>query len=142
MKEEHIKKLTELFKKGETSLKEEADFYKNIEGKGEIYSDLANYVNQEKVVVPENLNEKLWADFEKKISEKKSPKIWKWSIAASILLVIGFYISSAYQQQKEREKQSLLEEARAMFAESKTIEKQNSILYEDETLILYTKKEN
>lgn len=139
MKEEHIKKLTELYKNGATSVKEEADFYNSIEQKNHDFSDLAKYIHQEKVNIPENLNEKLWTDFEEKISEKKSPKIWKWSIAASILLLFGFYVNSQYQQQKELEKQAMLEEAKSMFTAYYEQEEGFKKILENELVIIYTK---
>lgn len=138
MKEEHIKKLTELYKNGETSLNEEVEFYTSIECKNHNYSDLAKYIHQEKVDVPENLNEKLWIDFDEKISEKKSPKIWRWSIAVSILVLFGFYINSEYQHQKEMEKQALLEEAKNMFDTYYEEEGYKKIL-ENELVVVYTK---
>lgn len=98
---------------------------------------------QNKIEVPENLNEKLWSSFEEKISKKKSNVIFKWSAVASIALLLTFYVNYNYQKnQEELKKKALLKEVKSMFDEPSENFKINSVLFEDETLIVYTKTEN
>lgn len=143
MREEHIKELISKYNAGLTSVKEEEQLFNNIPEGDERLQQIATYKNHKKVKVPENLNDKLWIDFDEKITENISKPFYRWSVVASVLLVLALYVNYNYQKnQEELKKQALLEEAKSMFAETKEPLKMNKILFEDETLIVYTKTEN
>ena len=143
MREEHINELITKYKAGLTSVKEEEELFNNSPESDERLQQIASFKESQKVKVPENLKEKLWVDFEEKIVEKKSKPIYKWSAVASVLLILALSLNYSHQKnQEELEKQALLEEAKSMFADTKEPLKMNKILFEDETLIVYTKTEN
>lgn len=143
MREVHINELITKYKTGLTSIKDEELLFNNIPENDERLQQIASFKESQKVKVPENLNEKLWVDFEEKITQKKSTPIYKWSAVASVLLILALYLNYGYQKnQEELKKQALLEEAKSMFAETNEPLKMNKILFEDETLIVYTKTEN
>lgn len=143
MREEHINELISKYNAGLTSVIEEELLFNNIPESDERLLQIASFKKQQKIKAPKNLNEKLWVDFDEKITQKKSKPIYKWSVVASVLLILALYLNYNYQKnQNEHEKQALLEEAKSMFHMTSEPLKMNKILFEDETLIVYTKTEN
>lgn len=130
----------EKYKNGLTTKQEEDFMFKNTQ-EPEI-QDLGAYIKSRQVKVPNNLNEQLWLDFERRIDKKNTRKIWKWSAAASIVLFVAFYANLRYQNHvNEIHNGQLLEEAISMFSELEEPIQPSRILFEDETLIVYTKTE-
>ena len=140
MNEVHMKDLIEKYKKGLTSAEEEEFLFENSQHP-EIQK-LGMFMENQKVEVPKDLNEQLWSDFEQKIEAKKPRKIWKWSAVASVTLVLAFYGNLRYQNHlNEMKKGQLLEEAISMFSEVEEPIQPSKILFEDDTIIVYTKTE-
>jgi hypothetical protein len=138
MKKEHIKELFEKYKKGETSLEEEKFL---LENSSELNFPLANWINMERENknVPENLNEKLWASFEKRTPSKNKIMLRVLVAAASIVLLFSLYPKN-YQDDTQSliEKQALLMEAKSMFTEIEQNTNQE-IIFENDLIVLYTK---
>ena len=138
MNEVHMKDLIEKYKKGLTSAEEEEFLFENSQHP-EIQK-LGMFLENQKVEVPKDLNEQLWSDFEQKIEAKKTIKIWKWSAVASVTLALAFYGNLRYQNHlNEMKNGQLLEEAISMFPDVEETFQPSKILFEDETIIVYTK---
>ena len=143
MKEESIKKLKEKYYTGSTSLKEEKQLIQESSKEDSITGKIALFLENQKNEAPKGFNENLWESFEEKIIEKKRPVLWIWSAAASVVIVLFFYFFNLHQSNVEEiRKQALLEEAKSMFTEQEEPIKTDKILFEDETLIVYTTTEN
>lgn len=143
MREESIKPMLEKYKKGLTSSEEEQLLFDHIDEQDIEMYKLSTFVKNKKVTTPRKLNEKLWDSFEEKIKDKQKPKrIWQWSAVASILLILAWYVPYDYQNHlEEMEKQRLLEEAKSMFLKKTEPTKNDKILFEDETLIVFVRTE-
>ncbi|MFD2530093.1 hypothetical protein [Polaribacter marinaquae] len=136
MKEENIKNLVEKYKLGNTTLEEEAYLFDSVKNTEEGLGNWANFVKTNKKVAPNNFNDKLWNSFEPKIANKYSFRYKFFGAVASVavLITLAFYSFSNNKQSIE-EKELLLNEARSMFTDNETI------IFEDELIIVYTKQE-
>lgn len=143
MKEESIKKLKEKYYAGSTSLKEEKQLNQESSKEDSSTGKIALFLENQKIEAPKGFNDNLWQSFEEKIIEKKRPAFWIWSAAASVVIVLSFNFFNLHQSNVEEiRKQTLLEEAKSMFIEKEEFIKTDKILFEDETLIVYTATEN
>ncbi|MAD96267.1 MAG: hypothetical protein CMB99_02970 [Flavobacteriaceae bacterium] len=143
MKEESIKKLKEKYYAGSTSLQEEKQLIQESSQEDSSTGRIASFLKDQQQEAPKGFNDELWESFEEKIVEEKKPSFWIWSAAASIVIVLSFYFFNLYQGNvDEIHKQALLEEAKSMFIEQEEPIKTDKILFEDETLIVYTSTEN
>lgn len=141
MKEDEIEKLVKKYKEGNSTLSEEQflfDHAKNTKPSLEAWS---TFVKNNKNEIPNNFNDRLWGSFEnKKIGKYKRRKVVGiLSTAASVLLVISFYIANSKQKELSySEKKALLNEAVAMVSSSKTPVIHQSVIYENEMVVIYT----
>ena len=140
MKEETIKNRIEKYKNGETSLKEEKRLFDEVgENESEI-KILAGFVEENKIEIPYNLNDKLWNSFEKKTAKKNRFKIGIFSAAASILLLVSLYFGFLNNDELSyNEKQALLNEAKSMFSDAEVKQTIHNIIIETDFVIVYTK---
>lgn len=136
MKKVDIKHLVEKYKKGSSTLEEEAFLISkstdlNIEDKV-----LFEYLKKKKISTPENLNARLWEDFNKK-NKIRYLKIFS-AVASVALLISIFLIKPTEKEMSYADKKALFDEAKAMIAKTKKQTIIQNIIYEDELIKIYT----
>ncbi|WP_159948744.1 hypothetical protein [Polaribacter septentrionalilitoris] len=142
MSEENINNIIQKYEAGKSSLVEEKILFNNADEANENLKTWATYVKRNQAKVPENLNEKLWKSFEDKTAKKNNFKLGFVSTAASIALIMSFYLFSRSDNKlRQNEKEALLNEAKNMFQDSIENNPIHRILLEDELVIVYTKIE-
>ena len=140
MKEETIKNRIEKYKNGETSLKEEEQLFKNVGENQPGIEVLSDFVKENKINIPPNLNDKLWKSFEEKTTKNNRFKIGFFSAAASILLLVSLYFGFLNNDELSYdEKQALLNEAKSMFSDAEVKQTIHNIIIETDFVIVYTK---
>ena len=142
MKDKKIKDLNEKYKAGASTLHEEQFLFDNVENSGSTIEAWATFVKLTKREAPENFNDTLWDSFQNRTIKKRRFKIGIMSAAASIILLITLFIGIPKQNKLSyNEKKDLLNQALNMFALSEQEITKESIIYEDEMIIIYTSLE-
>ena len=139
MKENNINKLIEKYNQGNTSLKEEAKLNHLLKNSDNTEADWLTFTRQNKIETPTDFNTKMWETFEKKQhfkSNKTRFRVLSAVATIALLIAIGFALPKT-NELSYSEKENLLLEAQAMFKEASKNEA--TILFEDETIIVYTK---
>jgi hypothetical protein len=140
MKEETIKSLIEKYKSGTSSLQEEELLFDNASESDDGIKTWSTFVKNHKNEAPENFNNTLWESFEKRKNRIQRFRIGVLSAAASVLLIVAFFINNSNQNEfNNLEKKALLEEAKSMFIDSKKTKSIHNILIESDLVIVYTK---
>ena len=93
------------------------------------------YVEGHKQPVPPGIGEKVWAGIRPR-KQKQQRIILATSIAASLGLLVSFFIPAS-QEQSDAEKRRLLQEALSMFPEEEKTPNEEDIIYEDDMIIIY-----
>lgn len=130
-------KIEEIIKKymaGESSMEEEKELLESREKLDPALKAWSQYVQNSKKQAPEGLVDTI------SVTASNRGRVIKMAVfaaAASILLLLGFYLGGSLQKQENKEmslseKQEKLAEAYAMFDDSE------NIIYEDDLIILYT----
>ncbi|MEM9549149.1 MAG: hypothetical protein AAGA77_24390 [Bacteroidota bacterium] len=139
MKSEEIEKLIEKYKNGLSTIEEELflfDHIKNIDPSLQAWS---TFVKNNKTEPPENLNDKLWKSFQNKTTKKRRLYTSIISVSASILLFVGFFtINPGQEELSYSEKEALLNQARNMFSNNVQQEMEQTIIYENDMIVVYT----
>jgi hypothetical protein len=139
MNEETIKELFDKYKNGETSLIEEQELFNAANKTESEIGSLSQFINNNQIKTPENLNEKLWGSFDKRTANKNKFRIGMYSAAASILLLFSLYFWNLEPQKMTyNEKLALLNEAKSMFSNESDKEINRNIILETDLVILYT----
>jgi hypothetical protein len=137
IKEELIKK----YLAAESSLEEEQKLFNN-ENNAPDLDAWATYVKHNRKKGTNHLKESIWHSIE---TRKKRRQRYLYAIpaaAASIALLVTFFITKPNEPSiTDEEKWALLTEALTMFPEDTTTDEQRNILYEDETIVIYTTEE-
>ncbi|MDB2385231.1 hypothetical protein N9V96_02035 [Polaribacter sp.] len=139
MKKEDIKNLVDKYEAGKTNLNEENFLFghKNIENTND--DILFNFIKNNKKESPNNLNEKLWDNFEIQQKTKKKRNIAIFSAVASVALIVTLFLIKPFETEMSyAEKAKLLTEAKNMIAISEVGNANENTLYEDEFIIIYT----
>ncbi|MBU3011606.1 hypothetical protein KO506_09345 [Polaribacter vadi] len=140
MSEEHINNLIKRYKAGESSLEEEKLLFDAVDESNPEMKSVATFIQNNRITAPNNLNDKLWGSFEKRRSKSKRLKIGIFSAAASIALLVTFYINIDHQNKLSiSEKQALLNEAKNMFSDVNSSENQHRIILESDLVVVYSK---
>lgn len=140
MNEEHMNNLIKKYKAGKSSLQEEKLLFDAVDESNPELKSVATFIQKNNITAPDNLNEKLWDSFEKRSLKSKRLKIGIFSAAASIVLLVTFYISSVdSHKMSNSEKQALLNEAKNMFADVNSSENQHRIILESDLVVVYSK---
>ncbi|WP_405564170.1 hypothetical protein [Polaribacter sp. Asnod6-C07] len=140
MSEEHMNNLVKKYKAGESSLEEEKLLFDAVDESNPEMKSVATFIQKNRITAPDNLNDKLWESFEKRRSKSKRLKIGVFSVAASIALLVTFYINMNHQNKlSTSEKQALLNEAKNMFADVNSSENQHRIILESDLVVVYSK---
>ena len=142
MSPDKIKELIQKYEAGMSTLEEEQFLLEQAKHEDTGMAAWATYVKHKKSKVPQNLNEDLWASFEKKTNTKRRYLYWL-TAAVSVLFVLGIWVAQTTEKiQSLAEKKALLEEARSMLAPTpQKMKIENEIIYEDDILIIYNKIE-
>ena len=99
----------------------------------------STFIKKNKTNVPEGLNDKLWESFQNKKRKRRRTFIGALSAAASVLLLISFFIGGRVQkEQSYAEKEMLLNQALDMFKDSEQKKAEYKIFYENEMIVVYT----
>jgi len=142
MKEVNIKEIIEKYKSGNSSLKEEAFLFDNVDESQHEIKTWASFVKRNKKVAPDNFNDALWESFDKKTTKNNRFKIAIMSAAASILLISTLYLNNIRDKGlSNSEKEALLNEAKSMFTEYEQTKPTYKIIAENDFIIVYTKTE-
>ena len=142
MREVEIYGLIEKYKKAESTLDEERFLFDQAEQSEPSLKLWSAFVNNNKIEVPEHLNDSLWKSFEKRKAKKRKVFVSRIMAAASILLLISLLLTKSINKELDyAEKEALLNQALIMVSESDTAEKQQNIIYENEMIIIYTTTE-
>jgi len=137
MKEERIKEMISNYKSGKASIEEERYLQQHAEHLEQHENGLFTYIRDRKISAPSDFNAKQWEIFERKQNQRKINRYSVLAVAASILVLVGFFLTTPSTNGMDlAEKQALLIEALQM-TES-TQEPTKTILYEDELVIIYT----
>lgn len=138
MKEERIKELINKYKAGTTSTEDEVELQHNYEKLEPTHKHIFRFIQQQKTKAPQHFNEEQWQIFERKQKGLKAKRYAWISVAASIVLVVSLFLMKPNKDKMDlAQKQALLEEALLMI-ESSTEDNKQTILYEDELVIIYT----
>lgn len=139
MKEETIKNLIKKYKKGETSLSEEKELFNSGNETQPEIANLSQFIKNNQIKTPENLNEKLWESFDEKSVKSNKFRIGIYSAAASILLIFSLYFwSFEPNKMTYNEKVVLLNEAKSLFVDTSEKEIISNIILETDIIIVYT----
>jgi hypothetical protein len=142
MREEHIKKLSEKYKSGTSSLKEEKLLFEQADKAEATIKMWSTFVKKNKNETPENFNEDLWGTFEKKTKKTNYFRIGLFSAAASLVLLFSIYGYNSNQNElTNSEKEALLMEAKSMFTLVNVENEMYNIIVENELVVVYTKSE-
>ena len=138
MSKQRTEDLINKYVAGESSLaEEEALFNSGQPAPG--MDEWSRFVKGQKQEVPPQLQETIWTSIQ---TRKRNRQRFLWGlsgIAASIALLIAFFIGNPDNDQlSDAEKQAALYEALSMFSEDQNTPEQQSIIYEDELIIIYT----
>ena len=140
MKEETIKNHLEKYKNGETSLKEEEQLFNEVDENQPEIKVLSDFVKENKINIPPNLNDRLWKSFEEKTTKNNRFKIGFFSAAASVVLLVSLYFGNLNKNELTyNEKEALLNEAKSMFSDAEVKQTIHNIIIETDFIIVYTK---
>ena len=139
MKEDEIERLIEKYKEGNSTLNEEQFLFDHIKNSEPSLEAWSTFVKNNKKETPNNFNDTLWESFQNKKIGKRRRFVGVISAAASVILLISLYIASPKQKEVSySKKEDLLNQALNMVSNSEPSEMQQSIIYENEMIIIYT----
>jgi hypothetical protein len=142
MKEVNIKNLITKYKLGTSSLKEEQFLFDNLDDSEPAIEATSVFSKMNKKEIPDNFNDKLWADFEEKNFRKNRFRIGILSAAASIILIFSLYMSNLGESKlTTSDKVALLNEAKQMFSDAEETLIIHNIIIESDLIVVYTKVE-
>ncbi|TGV00490.1 hypothetical protein [Flavivirga rizhaonensis] len=142
MKEDKIERLIEKYKEGNSTLNEEQFLFDNAKNSEPSLEAWTTFVKNNKKETPKNFNDILWESFQNKKIRKRKIFFGIMSAAASVILLISLFIANPKQKELNySEKEALLNQALNMVSNSGLAEIQQSIIYENEMVIIYTTTE-
>lgn len=145
MNQEEIKKLLELYEQGLTSSEQEAILRKHLGRKEDQNHLWFKYLHHHKIYKPDHFENQIWSAIQAKEQKKTRFILRTLTIAASAALIITILWLPLpflkHNAMSDEEKSAILKEVLIMFssAEKQTIVKE--ILYEDESIIIYTQNQ-
>ncbi len=143
MNQEENKRLLKLYEQGLTSSEEEAALIKTLGDSKNDKHIWFKFLKNHKNTTPANLESLIWSNIHSK--EKKYPKIIlrALAVAASVALIITilwFPDPLKSREMSYEEKAAVLKEALIMIYTAEKTKPDQEIIYEDETIIIYTEK--
>ena len=142
MKEKKIENLIEKYEAGTSTLQEEQFLFNNAENSGLTIKAWSTFAKANKRKAPDNFIDALWESFQNRKIKKRRFITGIMSAAASVILIIALFIGSPGQKKLSySEKEALLNQALNMFASTEQVQTQQSIIYENDLIIIYTSTE-
>ncbi len=141
MNQEEIKKLLELYEQGLTSSEQEAMLTEHL-AKDEEHLWF-KFLKHRKKQKPKNIENQIWTAIQNEEKQKSRFILRALSVAASAAIIISvLWITDPLKprEMSYEEKVAVLEEVQLMISASQKAELNNIIIYEDETIIIYTEK--
>jgi hypothetical protein len=142
MKEAEFEILYKNYKDGNSTLKEEQLLFNHAKNSEPSLEAWSTFVKNNKTKAPKDFNNVLWQSFQAKKKRKQKGIIRALFTAASVILLISFFIGKRGQkEQSYAEKEVLLNQALGMFDSFEQKEIRHNIFYENEMIIVYTTTE-
>jgi GTP-binding protein EngB required for normal cell division len=140
MKDKNIKTLIDKYEAGQSSIDEEKIIIDAVKDSNSNDNQWFKFLKQQSTKVPVDFNEKLWEKFDDKTQSKRKLIISILSTAAAVLLFATLYFGGNQQEgMSYKEKAALLNQAIEMTSNQEQDIAKQDILYEDQTIIIYTK---
>ena len=129
--------LMEKYLAADSTLEEEDKLF-NSENQLPGIKDWSSYVIQKRKKTPSNLKDSIWAAIQTRKRKKQRFLVILSGVAAAIALVITTFIYPTVNIHSDyKEKEALLNEALSMFSDEQPIPEKQSIIYEDDVVIIY-----
>lgn len=129
--------LVEKYLAAESTLEEEEKLF-NAENQRPDIAKWSTYVKRKRYKAPSNLNESIWEGIQTRKRSKHRYLIAVSSLAATIALFFAVFIYNTFNGYSEyAEKEALLNEALSMYSVEEPKEQKQTILYEDDLVIIY-----
>lgn len=142
MNKEQIENLIEKYEAGSSTLQEEQFLFDNAENSNPAIAAWSAFVKSKKKKAPSNFRDSLWTSIQTRKIKKRRLAIGIMSAAASLLLLITISVNFRGSEKiSYKEKEALLSEALSMFEGAEQMQAEQSIIYEDEMIIIYTASE-
>ena len=140
MNKEQVDKLLELYEQGLTTSEEEAVLLKELGDSKTGANVVFNYIKHHKKQGPNDLEDKIWSSIQSGGKKKRRSIYSITSVAASVVLIVSLLLVNPFNRQEmsSENKSAIYDEALAMISESEEIPAVREVLYEDESIILYT----
>lgn len=123
---------------GESTLGEEEKLFEE-KNQPPGLEEWSRYVKQHRKKAPSNFTDSIWATIETRKNGRQRFLASASGIAASIILFMAIIFNyTGYKEVSTDEKAALLNEALSMFPDQKQTPTNQSILYEDNLIIIYT----
>ncbi len=143
MNQEENKRLLKLYEQGLTSSEEEAILIKTFGNSKDEEHVWFKFLKNHKRKTPTNLESHIWTNIQRKDSKKPKMVLRALAVAASITLILSIlWIPNPLKSREMsyEEKAAALKEALIMISSAEKAETEQEIIYEDETIIIYTEK--
>ena len=142
MKEGKRERLIKKYKEGQSTLSEEQFLFESTENLDPSLDAWSAFVKNNKTETPKDFNKSLWESFQNRKNRKRKLFVGILSAAASVVLFISLFLANPKQEESNySEKEVLLSLAKEMVSNSVSAEIEQSIIYENEIVIIYTTKE-
>ena len=143
MNQEEINKLLELYEQGLSSSEEESILREKLGHDRNESFPWFTYLNNKKIKTPKDIEAQVWKSIQVHEKRKSRFGVKVLSIAASIALLISvLWITDSFnsREMSYEEKAAVLEEALTMITSAEKGLVVEEIIYEDETIVIYTEK--
>ena len=143
MNQEEINNLLDLYEQGLTSSEQEAmltDHLAKAKDEEHLWFKFLKYRKKQK---PRDIENQIWSSIQKEEKKKSRIILRAISVAASVALIISIlWVSNPFKpkEMSYEEKAAVLKEALAMISSAEKTETNQDIIYEDETIIIYTER--
>ena len=142
MKEDKTERLIKKYKEGQSTLSEEQFLFDSTDNLEPSLDAWSAFVKNNKTETPKDFNKSLWESFQNRKNRKRKLFVGILSAAASVVLFISLFLANPKQEESNySEKEVLLSLAKEMVSNSVSAEIEQSIIYENEIVIIYTTQE-
>ena len=135
-------RLKELYEQGFTSIEEEKTLSRNQSTSGNSLNMWFDYIRFKRKLVPPDIEMQVWEKV--KSAQERQRRIFASivSAAASVLIISVFITANLLGDEKAKNRATLaaFEEALSMIPDNSATNSTSSILYEDESIIIYIEK--
>jgi hypothetical protein len=141
MKDKSFKSLIDKYENGFSSIDDEKILNDQLIDSDDALHSWSEFIKEHKATAPKDFKEDLWKKFEPKTNSSRKLALGFISIAASVLvfLTLFFNNNNSSQEMTYQDKAALLNQAKEMLFDQDVVVQKN-IIYEDNTIIIYTSK--